>query len=102
MIIVIATIELEAGSRDAFLSEFHKVVPQVHGEAGCIEYGPTVDVPTGLPPQPPIRDNVVTVVEKWESVAALKAHVTAPHMLTYRDKVKDLVQGTSIQVLEPA
>ena len=44
----------------------------------------------------------MTVVEKWESLDALNAHLVAPHMLSYREKVKVLVKGVSIQVLEPA
>ena len=42
MIHVIATIELAPGSRDAFLAEFGKLIPDVKAEAGCIAYGPAV------------------------------------------------------------
>ncbi|HRX81554.1 MAG TPA: antibiotic biosynthesis monooxygenase [Pirellulaceae bacterium] len=52
--------------------------------------------------QPAERTNVVTVVEKWESLATLKAHLVAPHMVSYRETVKHLVKNVSIQVLEPA
>ena len=80
MIHVIATIELAEGKREAFLAEFHKIVPLVRAEAGCLAYGPTVDVAgTGLAAQGPPRDNVVTVVEQWESLDALRAHLQAPH-----------------------
>ena len=51
MIYVIATLDLEPGSRGAFLSEFRKVVPLVRQEAGCIEYGPAVDATTGIASQ---------------------------------------------------
>lgn len=102
MIHVIATIELNPGARDAFLEEFRKLVPLVRAEAGCLEYGAAVDVPTGLSIQVPVRENVVTVVEKWESIEVLKAHAQAPHMVAYRPKVKDYVRGTQLQVLEPA
>src|SRR5262245_42000090 len=101
MITVIAVIEVAAGRRDAFLSEFHKVVPLVHAENGCIEYAPTVDAQTDLEVQRPMGVDVVTVVEKWESVAALKAHLSAPHMADYRKRVKDLVRGAKIHILEP-
>lgn len=101
MIHVIATIELREGTRDAFLTEFHAIVPQVRAEAGCLEYGPTVDVATGLSVQPPIREDVVTVVEKWESLEHLHKHMTAPHMEVYRPKVKDLVTRTTLIVLTP-
>jgi quinol monooxygenase YgiN len=102
MIHVIATITLNEGKREAFLAEFRKLVPLVRTEQGCLDYGPTVDVHTGLALQGPVRGNVVTVVEKWESVDALKKHLQAPHMIAYRPKVKDFVKETVLQVLEPA
>ena len=37
MIVVIATIEVHAAKREAFLAEFHKLVPLVRAEAGCLE-----------------------------------------------------------------
>jgi quinol monooxygenase YgiN len=102
MIHVIAAIELVPGKRDLFLAEFHKLVPFVLAEAGCIEYGPTIDVVTDIGAQIPLRENVVTVVEKWADVPALKAHSVAPHMQEYRTRVKDYVKGTTLQILEPA
>jgi quinol monooxygenase YgiN len=101
MIHVIATIEIAEGKRDAFLAEFHKVVPPVLAEKGCIDYGPTIDVATGIPAQGPLRDDVVTVVERWESLEALRAHLQAPHMAEYRARVKDLVRGVKLQVVQP-
>jgi quinol monooxygenase YgiN len=44
----------------------------------------------------------VTVVEKWESVAALENHLAAAHMLNHRERVKDLVAAVEIRVLAPA
>lgn len=102
MIHVIATIEVKEGRRDAFLAEFHRVVPLVLAEEGCLEYGSTVDAATGLEAQGALRPNVVTVVEKWESVERLKAHLVAPHMNDYRDRVKDVLVGLTLAVLEPA
>jgi quinol monooxygenase YgiN len=43
----------------------------------------------------------VVVVEKWASLAALEAHLAAPHMVAYRTAVKDYVVETDLQVLEP-
>ena len=101
MIHVIATVELKADKRDAFLTEFRRLVPVVRAEAGCLEYGPAVDVPTGLPAQLAIRDNVVIIVEKWEGLEALRAHLSAPHMTEYRGRAKDLVSRVELQVLQP-
>ena len=101
MIHVIATIRTAAGRRDDFLAAFRDLVPLVRAEAGCLEYGAAVDLDAPISGQPPVRDDAVTVVEKWESVAALRDHLAATHMLAYRDKVKDLVTGVEIRVLEP-
>ena len=102
MIYVIATIEVASGKRDEFVQAFLANVPSVLAEQGCVEYTPTVDLATEIKAQPDARADVVTVVEKWDSLDALNAHLVAPHMVRYREEVKDLVKIVSIQVLEPA
>lgn len=102
MIHVIATIELKEGQREAFLEEFHRLVPQVHAEAGCIAYGPAVDLPTDIPAQSPVRSDVVTVVEQWESLDHLKAHLAAPHMNDYRGRVAGMLKNVTLSILAPA
>jgi len=102
MIHVVATIEIKAGKRDDFLAAFSALVPFVHAEHGCLEYGPTIDLNAGLDRQPPARDNFVTVIEKWESLAALKDHLAAPHMQRFREQVGAIVIGVEIRTLQPA
>lgn len=102
MIYVIASIELNGGCKDDFLKIFKGNVPMVRAEKGCINYEPTVDVDSGIPIQGELRENMVTIVEAWEGLDALQAHLKAPHMLSYREQVKDLVKEIKIQVLEPA
>ncbi|QDT44634.1 putative quinol monooxygenase YgiN [Gimesia alba] len=102
MIFVIADIELAEGKQAAFLEAFHQLVPQVLAEEGCIEYGPAIDEDTDIAAQVKNGSQIVTVMEKWESVDALKTHLVAPHMTTYREQVADLVKGTTIKVLKPA
>jgi quinol monooxygenase YgiN len=100
MICVIATIETIAGGRDDLLAVFRGLVASVRAEKGCIEYTPMVDVSSGLAPQIPIRQNVVTVVEKWESLAALDAHLKTPHMAQFRKQTEPLRLNLSLQVLQ--
>ena len=100
MLSVIAEIEVVDGKRDEFLEEFRKVVPLVLAEDGCVEYGPTIDAETDIPAQIPRRRNIVTVVEKWESLEQLKAHLVAPHMTEYRVRVKGLVVGSVLRILD--
>jgi quinol monooxygenase YgiN len=102
MLHVIATIEVEPGRRDEFLAHFRWVTPFVRAEVGCVEYGPTVDAVTPFAAQPPVRPDVVVVVEKWESLPHLQAHMTAPHMAEYRERVKGLVRKVTLHVTEPA
>lgn len=101
MVHVIATIDLAPGTRDRFLAEFLRLTPLVRAEAGCMEYGATVDEPTPIPVQELAGEDAVVVVEKWESVEALQAHLNAPHMADYRTRVKDLVRGVKLRVLRP-
>jgi quinol monooxygenase YgiN len=102
MIYVIATIELAEGKRNDFLKRVQRLVPKVRAEKGCLEYGPAVDVPTGIKVQIPIRENVVTMMEKWADLKSLEAHLNTPHMQEYREDVKGMVVGTKLQVLQPA
>jgi len=101
MIYVMASIRVKAGRRFEFLEIFKSNVPEVRKERGCIEYCPTVDIDADLPPQT-LDQNVVTIIEKWESLQALRDHLKAPHMLAYKAKVKDIVEDLSIKVLEEA
>ena len=101
MINVLASIQLKPGTRDEFLKHFVANVPAVLEEDGCIEYFPAIDVDSGLEIQA-MDPETVTVIEKWESVEALHAHLQAPHMTAYKEKVKDLVVALSLKVLEEA
>ena len=101
MIHVIATVELNPGTRDKFLAEFRKLIPDVKAEVGCIEYGPAIDAETDIPIQFKIGPDKVTIIEKWEDAAALKAHGVAPHMQAYRARVKGFVRGMELRVLAP-
>ncbi|MEW4568213.1 putative quinol monooxygenase [Tautonia sp. JC769] len=102
MIHVIATITTHPGRRADLLTEFAKILEPVRAEDGCIEYGTAVDAKTDIAAQIPFRPDVVTVVEKWESLDHLKAHLDAPHMHTFRDRVKNIVTETSLSILESA
>jgi quinol monooxygenase YgiN len=101
MIYVIATVECKEGCKEKYLEVLRANVPLVKAENGCIGYDATLDLPSGIPIQGEARANVVTIVESWKDLDALHAHFKAPHMLTYREKAKDLVKGVSIQVLRP-
>lgn len=101
MILVVATIHLNAGQRAAFLAELSAIVDLVRAEEGCLEYAPAVEVESRIPVQAAPRADAVTIVEKWTSVEALARHLSAPHMTAYRERVRDCVQWVDLRILEP-
>ena len=101
MIYVIASIHVKKGRLQDFIEVFKSNVPNVREESGCIQYFPTVDINADLPPQI-LDENVVTVIEYWDSLDALSDHLAGPHMSAYREKVKGIVENTSIKVLQEA
>ena len=101
MIHVIAVITARPGKRDEVLKHFRANVPAVRAEKGCIEYGAAVDADPALPVQTKYGADSFVVVEKWESIDALKAHAAAPHMAAYAAKTKELLAGRVIHILSP-
>jgi quinol monooxygenase YgiN len=99
MIHVLAIITTKPQQRGKVLAIFNANVPAVRAEAGCIEYGPVVDVDGA---DPAFGPDTFVVVEKWESMDALKAHSVAPHMKAYGEKTRDMVAKRAVHVLKPA
>lgn len=101
MIHVLASITVKKDGLTEFLEIFNANIPEVMQEKGCVEYTPAIDVNSSLPSQE-FDANVVTIIEKWQSLEDLQAHLVAPHMLSYREKVAALVEKVSLKVLERA
>jgi quinol monooxygenase YgiN len=102
MIHVVAVITAKPGMRDSILAAFRANVPNVLAEQGCIEYGAAVDAKNALPVQTPYGPDTFVVIEKWESMDALKAHAAAPHMAAYGAKTKEMIASRVIHILSPA
>ncbi len=99
---VVAIITAKTGMRDQVLEAFRANVPAVHAEAGCIEYGANIDAEGVGGLQTKFGDDTFVVVEKWQSLDALKAHAAAPHMAAYAAKTKDMLASRVIHVLSPS
>ncbi len=78
---------------------FAKIIPTVLQEAGCHGYAPLVDHAAGVSFQTTAPDSIV-MVEQWESVAHLEAHLQTPHMKARSEAVKGDVLETSIRILQ--
>jgi quinol monooxygenase YgiN len=102
MIHVLAIITAKPGRRDDILAAFRANMPAVRAEKGCIEYGPATDAVGVGSIQTKLGPDTFVVIEKWESLEALKAHAAAPHMAAYAAKTKELIASRVIHVLSPA
>ena len=91
-------IKVKPGKRDILIEHLKSNIPNVIKEKGCIEYNPTIDVDYHIDNQT-FDENMVTIIEKWENFETLKNHMHAPHMLSYRKNVKDLVEYTLLKIL---
>jgi quinol monooxygenase YgiN len=101
MIHVIAVVTAKPGKREEVLKHWRQIVPAVRAEKGCIEYGAAVDADPALPVQTQYGPDTFVVVEKWESMDALRAHAAAPHMAAYGVKTKELLASRAIHILNP-
>ena len=101
MIYVIASIKAKTGKRKELLACIQENLTNVHAEVGCVEYQPMIDTKSSLGGQE-LDESTVTIIEKWETMSNLNAHAVAPHMLEYREKVKDIVESVSLKVLTAA
>jgi quinol monooxygenase YgiN len=101
MIHVLASIIVKHGNRDILIEHIKSNIPHVIKENGCIEYNPTIDVDYHIDNQT-YDENRVTIIEKWENFDTLKKHMQAPHMFSYRENVKDLVENISLKILTNA
>ena len=102
MIHVVAVITAQPGKRAAILEAFRANVPAVRAEKGCIEYGAAVDADNAPPVQKKWGDDTFLVIEKWDSMDALKAHAAAPHMAAYGASTRELIASRVIHILSPA
>ena len=101
MLTVIAEIRTRPGQhhRQAVLDQFAKIIPTVLKEEGCHGYAPMVDAATDASFQATAPDSII-MVEQWETVAHLEAHLQTAHMKAWGDAVKGDVLETHIRILE--
>ena len=101
MIHVVAVITAKPGKRAEILQHWRQNAPAVRAEKGCIEYGAAVDAENALAIQAKWGPDTFLVIEKWDSMDALKAHAAAPHMAAYGAKTKEMIASRVIHILSP-
>jgi len=93
---VVAIITAHPGKRSELLAAFKEVVPIVHEEKGCREYEPVTDVEGASTSQAELGPDTYMVIEKWDSMAELRAHAASDHMADFQKKAGHLVAAISL------
>ena len=100
MIQILVTMIVKEGRMAEFIAVCEELRPLVLVEKGCqaYEYAREIASPLGI--QEPINADRVTLIERWDSLDALKEHMETPHMKEAGPKMKDLRSSVAARVLE--
>ncbi|KPC54281.1 putative quinol monooxygenase [Amantichitinum ursilacus] len=101
MITVIAEINCHPGQRAAVLQAFERLLPSVLAEPGCGGYQPLVDI-EGQAPWQALAPDTIFMLEQWQDMAALNAHMQMPHMAAHKEATQDLIVDVKVRILDKA
>ncbi len=76
------------------------VVPSVRAEDGCRMYTLLKDAETDWDKPMRFGERTMWMLEKWDSVDALKAHLDTPHMKAFGPSVRPMRSASTFHVLE--
>ena len=92
MLIVAGEVVVEAGVVEKVKDAFVTMETETRKEAGCHTYAFAVDI---------CDPTMIRIVEKWENMEALEAHMKTPHMAAFGAAVGDLApKSMSIKCYE--
>ena len=77
------------------------VVSTVRAEDGCRMYTLLKDAATDWDKPMRFGERTMWMLEKWDSVDALKAHLDTPHMKAFGPTVRPMRTASTFHVLEP-
>jgi len=94
MIVVQVEVIVEPGSASKVADAVRKMEQATRQEPGCLKYAFAVDI---------TDPGMVRVIERWESMDAIKAHLASPHMAEFNKAVGALQpKGLDIKAYEVA
>ena len=87
-------------SRADYVEKTKAVLAAVRAEKGCLEYRLLGDAATDWDKPQRFGERTLWMLEKWESVAALQAHLQTPHMEAFGPTVRPMRSASTFHVLE--
>ena len=83
-----------------YVSKTLAVVPTVRAENGCQMYTLLKDAETDWDKPQRFGERTLWMIEKWDSIEALKAHIDAPHMKAFGPTVRGMRSSGTFHVLQ--
>ena len=87
-------------SRAEYLAKTKSVLAAVRAEPGCREYRLLGDAETDWDKPQRFGERTLWMLEKWGSVAELRAHLETPHMKAFGPTVRPMRTSSTFHVLE--
>jgi len=91
MIIVIARAEFDPARIDELQPALDAMMRATWEESGCLSYSMAIENRAM---------GICTIVERWESEAALKAHFTQPHMAAFNAAVMGAIRSIDARLYD--
>ena len=101
MIYGVVSVRVKPGKKEEFITLFKSITGKVREEKGCVQYVAVVDFDIKAPGQALDKD-VVTILERWESLEALQKHLSMPYMVDFFQKQAPLTEETILKMLQEA
>lgn len=89
-IVVLAKIQPKEGCLDSILELSEELIYESLLEEGNIDYQLLKSN----------KEDILTFVEKWESLEHLKKHMVSPHFLEFNAESEEFIKSNDIQILE--
>jgi quinol monooxygenase YgiN len=100
MLHVVVTMTVKEGRLEEFLALCRELRPKVLAEPGCLAYDYTREIP-GPFGGGPGRAGKIILLELWESMEALEAHLMAKHMKETGARMAELRSSVEVRCAEP-
>ena len=86
--------------RKAYVGRTLDIVPTVRDEKGCRAYTLLEDAKTDWDAPQRFGERTLWMLERWDSIDALRAHLQTPHMREFGPTVRDMREKGTFHVLQ--
>ena len=97
---VLCRFDLQPGKKEAYAEAVRTITDAVRRDKGCRFYSLVGDAETDMTNPMKFGPDVLWMVECWDSVDALKAHLQAPHMKKFAPSARPLRKSGTFHVLK--